>query len=133
MSETKQNNKLTVFLDQIGRTILGEDVTCDTTPDLLSIKNPVILHVVPDNSGRMSVQLLPVFFREFLASKDDAVVFEYKKTNVTMSSLDVLDFRLTAQYNQLFGTGNVFVPPEGGVVTPETPKSGNVVNLFDSE
>jgi len=131
MSETKQNNKLTVFLDQIGRTILGEDISDDSTPDVISIKNPVILHVVPDNSGRMSVQLLPVFFREFLSSKDDAIVFEYKKSNVTMSNLDVLDFRLTAQYNQLFGTGNVFVPPEGGVVTPETPKSGNVVNLFD--
>ena len=131
MSETKQNNKLTVFLVQIGRTILGEDISDDSTPDVISIKNPVILHVVPDNSGRMSVQLLPVFFREFLSSKDDAIVFEYKKSNVTMSNLDVLDFRLTAQYNQLFGTGNVFVPPEGGVVTPETPKSGNVVNLFD--
>jgi len=47
----------------------------------LGIVNPVVLHVVPqDQSGKMAVQLLPVFFREFLAAKEEAVLFKYNKS-----------------------------------------------------
>jgi hypothetical protein len=129
--ENNTNTKLIVFLDAIGRTILGEEAP-EQDSEALAVKNPVVLHVVPDQSGRMSVQLLPLFFREFLASHDDDVTFKFKLNSITLSDIETLDFRLSAQYNQLFGKSSLFVPPQGGIVTPEK-KSDRVINLFDAE
>jgi len=142
MSEqTKQteqtDSKLVVFLDAIGRTILGElytDPDKPNDPATLPVKNPVVLHVVPDTAGRMSVQLLPVFFREFLADREDDAVFEFKSSNITISKITTLDFRLQSQYGQLFGKDNIFVPPTRNIVTPDAAATpSTVVNLFDSE
>jgi hypothetical protein len=124
-TETETKTKLITFLDPIGRTILGEDATTETQ---FGVKNPVILHVVPDNQGRMSVQLLPIFFREFLADKSEDVIFYYKCDSITKTNLENLDFRLQAQYNQLFNKANIFVPPTGETGEQKTEK---VVNLFD--
>lgn len=136
-NETENKNKLVIFLDAIGRTILGElytDPEKPNDPATLPVKNPVVLHVVPDNAGRMSVQLLPVFFKEFLADRDDDAVFVFKTNNITLSRIETLDFRLQSQYSQLFGKGNIFVPPTGNIVTPDTAGTpSKVVNLFDSD
>ena len=122
---------LTVILDSIGRTILGEVVT--TEGEFIKIKNPVILHIVPaDNNGKMSVQLLPLFFREFLADKSADVVFNYQKDRCTSTDIDALDFRLQGQYTQMFSGQNNFISPDGSV--PSSPKGDenpSVVNLFD--
>jgi hypothetical protein len=84
--------------------------------------------VVPtDNSGKMSVQLLPIFFREFLADKTGDVVFSYEKKSVTLTDIDALDFRLQAQYAQMFNKNNTFVTPQQ---QPQAP-SQSVINLFD--
>lgn len=134
-NETENKNKLVIFLDAIGRTILGEtytDPNNPTDPEILSVNNPVVLHVVPDNGGRMSVQLLPIFFREFSASREDPVIFKYKKANIVESEMGPLDFRLQSQYQQLFGNGNIFVPPTGGIVPDNSGTPSKVVNLFDS-
>jgi hypothetical protein len=77
----------------------------------------------------MSVQLLPLFFREFLADKSEDVIFYYNCSNITKTNLESLDFRLQAQYNQLFNKSNVFVPPSAETVN--TGKSEKVVNLFE--
>lgn len=128
MSDNTQNKlKLTVFLDSVGRTVLGEEVeTTDETK--VAVKNPVILHVVPDNQGRMSVQLLPLFFREFMADKEEDTVFSFNKAQIAETNLTNLDFRLQAQYSQLFGKNNLFVPPPP---QEEEKKSDRIVNLFD--
>jgi hypothetical protein len=126
-NENENNNAtLVAFLDSIGRTILGERVA--STDAHLNVKNPVVLHVVPtDNSGKMSVQLLPIFFREFLADKTADVVFSYEKNKVTTTDIDALDFRLQAQYSQMFNKQNTFVPPQSQPTAP----SQSVINLFD--
>lgn len=133
MSENK--NTISIILDSVGRTIVGEINPDKTNDQVLGLKNPVVLHIVPqDQSGRMSVQLLPLFFREFLADKSGDVTFEYKKASITEVQLDALDFRLQAQYSQLFNKSNVFVQPQG---LPNNTQAGNeqsnssVVNLFD--
>jgi hypothetical protein len=126
--ETTTTTTLTTILDTVGRTILGETVLEKTTDKVLALKNPVVLNVVPqDQSGRMSVQLLPIFFREFLPDKTGDVVFLYKKDNITEADIDAIDFRLQAQYSQMFNKSNLFVPA-GGVSGAPT---GGVVNLFD--
>ena len=127
MSETTTN--LTTILDAVGRTLLGEVVADQTTDSILALKNPVVLNVVPqDQSGRMSVQLLPIFFREFLPDKTDDVTFFYKKNAITETSIDAIDFRLQEQYSQMFNKSNIFVPPADA---PASGGNGGIVNLFD--
>lgn len=123
MSETN-NPKMVVFLDYVGRTILGE--LLEEKNDTLNVRNPVILHVVPAEGGRMSIQLLPLFFREFLADKSGDVTFNFKKNCITETSVDALDFRLNAQYSQMFNKNNTFGSPQ-----PEESNSPSVVKLFD--
>ena len=126
-TENTNNTNLTVILDPVGRTILGEK-TESTDSTKTTIKNPVVLHVIPaDNQGKMSIQLLPVFFREFLADKSGDVSFTYDTARIGVSDIDALDFRLQAQYAQMFNKNNVFVPPQ----PQQEETGGNVVNLFD--
>jgi hypothetical protein len=127
--ENTTTANLVVILDTVGRTILGEQVaTTDTTT---SIKNPVILHIVPaGQDGRMQVQLLPLFFREFLGDKTSDVTFTYNNSQIVSSDIDAIDFRLQGQYSQIFNPNNQFVT--GGVPAGEAGAGNdNVVKLFD--
>ena len=132
-TDTAQTTKIVTFLDTVGRTIVGEFVSSDDV--VLTVKNPVVLHVVPqDQSGRMSVQLLPIFFREFLADKTGDVNFSFKKQTITETDIDAFDFRLQAQYVQMFNKSNIFVPPNGGELATPTvagKDSPAIINLFD--
>jgi hypothetical protein len=134
MNNETTNNQTTLIaiLDSVGRTVIGEILSEHTNNDVFALKNPVVLHIVPqDQTGRMSVQLLPLFFREFLADKTGDVVFEYKKATSTEIKLDALDFRLQAQYTQLFSKNNMFVSPQTSQESQEPNKQGSVINLFD--
>jgi len=132
---SEENKKTIVFLDTVGRTVLGELASVDATDT--KVINPVILNVVPADGGRMTVQLYPLFFREFLADKTDDVTFTFKNNLITVTNIEAIDFRLLAQYAQLFNKNNVFVPP--GTATPQqvantAPQQSNnnsVINLFD--
>ena len=122
------NPKHVLFLDTVGRTILGESVESTENSNFLKIKNPVIIMINSDQSNRMSVQLFPLFFREFLADKESDVILSYQKDKITQSNIEVLDFRLQAQYAQMFNKNNTFVPPQ-----EQAPQQteGSVINLFD--
>ncbi len=126
----EQTSKLILFLDPIGRNILGEKVDSTDNTELL-VKNPVILHVADSGGGKMSVQLLPLFFREFLADKTADVVFSYQKDKVTKTDIDTFDFRLQAQYNQIFNKQSVFVTPQAQTEQQPQQPSNSVINLFD--
>jgi hypothetical protein len=127
-TENTTTSKLIVILDAVGRTILGEPVE-STNDSKIGIKNPVVLHVVPaDNQGKMSVQLLPLFFREFLADKTGDVTVSYDANRISLTDIDALDFRLQTQYNQMFNKDNSFVPPQTEAPTGENEQ---VINLFD--
>lgn len=134
MSNTN-NTKVSVFLDYLGRSVLGEVV--EKTDSVLKVKNPVILHVppAPDNSGRMSVQLYPLFFREFLADKTEDVVFDFLRDQIVESSIDAIDFRLQAQYSHMFNKNNEFganaQPPQTQQATPTENNKEDVIKLFD--
>jgi hypothetical protein len=122
-SETKPS--LIIFLDSIGRLILGEKV--DSTDDKnFNVKNPVVIMINGDQTGKMSVQLFPLFFREFLADKSSEVILHYKKDTITLSNIETLDFRLQTQYTQMFNNNNAYVAPQ-----PQQQDQGGVINLFD--
>jgi hypothetical protein len=129
MSEqTEKNSNHVLFLDSVGRTILGESVEDAANSNVLKVKNPVVIMINGDKTGRMSVQLFPLFFREFLADKESDVVLSYQKDKITESNIDALDFRLQAQYTQMFNKNNTFVSPQE---QPAQQPDGGVINLFD--
>ena len=123
MSNTE--NKIVVFFDSVGRTILGEKLEDKTTKDVLTIKNPAVVHIMPNQqSGQLQLQILPLFFKEFLADKDTGTVWNYKQANITEAVDVTFDFKLEAQYRQIFAAGPAPAPqqPQG---SPE------VIKLFD--
>jgi hypothetical protein len=118
-------NKIVVFFDTVGRTILGEKLEDKTTDKVLSIKNPAVVHIMPNQqTGQLQLQILPLFFKEFLADKDTGTVWSYNRENITEAVDVTFDFKLEAQYRQIFASGPAPAPqqPQG---SPE------VIKLFD--
>lgn len=121
----ENNTNLIVFFDTVGRTILGERIASETTDEVLAIKNPAVVHIMPNQqTGQLSLQILPLFFKEFLADKNEATVWYYNKKSITPSKDIAFDFKLSAQYQQLFS---------GIVPAQASPSQGSpeVVKLFD--
>jgi len=124
----KTNDKeLIVFLDMIGRTVIAKRL--EETETVLTVENPVVVNIIPQqvadpNTGqqiqRMALQLFPLFFKEFLAAKDEPISFNYNKANITMSNGDIaLDFKVGIQYEQLFAAvGEMTVQP-----APQAPQA----------
>lgn len=122
MSETQ--NKIVVFFDAVGRTILAERVDAETTEKTLTVKNPAVVHIMPNQqTGQLQLQILPLFFKEFLADKSEATTWKYNRDNITEAKDITFDFKLQAQYQQIFAPAPL--------ITPATPN--DVVRLFDEE
>lgn len=120
---SKNNSKIVVFLDNIGRIIIGKAVK--ETAELLSVENPSLVHIQTNPStNQLQLQLLPLFFREFLVDKDKPTVWNFKQANITISNEMDLNPQFLAQYQQTFGPLN---QPQ-----PQQPKP-EVVKLFDDE
>jgi hypothetical protein len=119
-TRTFVKENLVAFIDPAGRTGFGELVPHLDTDTTVAIKNPVVVHVVPQGQN-MALQLLPAFFREFGASLEEPIIFNYPKTSIALSNNAVFDFKLYGQYEAMFA------PPP--LVQPVSdPK---VVKLFD--
>jgi len=120
---SKTENNIVVFFDAVGRTILGEKVS--STDTLLTVKNPAVVHVMPNQqSGQLQLQILPLFFKEFLAEKDAGTTWEYKRESITEAVDVTFDFKLKAQYEQIFQATPAQAPAEAKG-EPE------VIKLFD--
>jgi len=120
-----EQNKIVVFLDSVGRTVLGEKIETETNEKTLAIKNPAVVHILPNQqTGQLQLQILPLFFKEFLADKDTGTTWKYNRCSIT-EAIDVMfDFKLEAQYRQIFA--NVPVP------APQQPQGKpEVIKLFD--
>jgi hypothetical protein len=120
-----EQNKIAVFFDSVGRTILGEKIEAETTDKVLAIKNPAVVHILPNQqTGQLQLQILPLFFKEFLAEKDAGTLWKYNRENITEAVDVTFDFKLEAQYRQIFASGPAPAPqqPQG---SPE------VIKLFD--
>jgi hypothetical protein len=127
MDTKSLQENMVVFLDAIGRVIVGEQIKERETESDLVVKNPIIVHVEPKN-GNIAIQFFPIFFKEFLGSKDDASTFTFKKSNLSVMDKCVLDFKLYAQYAQMFSAN-------GSPQTQNTQQSNNqqpeVIKLFE--
>ncbi len=122
--ETKTNT--VVFFDAVGRTIIAEKIDEETNEKNLTVKNPAVIHISPNQqTGQLTLQILPLFFKEFLADKSAPTVWTYKRDHITEAKDIVFDFKLQAQYQQ------IFAGPSSS--SAEQSKSGDVVKLFDDE
>lgn len=113
--------KKVAFLDTLGRTIIG--TLASETKDILNVENPVIVHVIPanDKPGQMSVQLIPLFFREFLDDKNQNVTWGFVRSTIAEAKDIQLEPKLIDQYDQVFAT--LSIPTESG--------EGNVIKMND--
>jgi frataxin-like iron-binding protein CyaY len=123
MSENQ--NKIVVFFDQVGRTILGERIDAETSDKVLTIKNPAVVHIMPNQqTGQLQLQILPLFFKEFLAEKDAGTTWKYNRENITEAVDVTFDFKLEAQYRQIFA--NTLAP-----APQQSQGQSEVIKLFD--
>ena len=109
------------FIDSIGRTIIAEEVNrTDTT---LVVKNPAMINVNQAQNGQLQVQLIPLFFAEFIdaSSRADGTTWIYNLNDVTLGEV-VLDSRLSEQYTRVFSSV---------VVSSQQEQGESVVKLFD--
>lgn len=117
MSNTTK--KLTVFLDNVGRTIIGKVSKEDETT--LTLENPALVHIQPNpQNNQLQLQILPLFFKEFQEDRSKSSHWVFRKNNITLG--ESIDFaaQFVAQYDQLF------IPQ----LPPGEPKT---VKLFDEE
>ena len=122
MSDTSH----TVFVDSIGRAILGEVV--EGSEDSVNVKKPVIVHVQPNQqTGQIAVQLIPYFFKEFNETENDTV-WSFPKNSIVSSTGLQLNKQLVDQYT------NIVNAPAGGPPAGAPPaEEPGVVKLFDDE
>jgi hypothetical protein len=112
-------DNIQVFIDHVGHTTVGE-VYADSGSHL-KVRNPAILLASPNSNGQLTVQLVPVFFKEFitLEKRDNGSVFNYPKDKIVTSEI-ALESRLLEQYVNMFQT-----------VKKEEPKQAPTIKLFD--
>ena len=94
-----KEKKHIVIIDNIGRNIIGKLVNeTDTT---LTLHNPVIVFVQPEQSGQIQVQSFPVFFFEFINKNFRGQNnWTYQKASITTSDV-ILDDRILVQYDKI--------------------------------
>lgn len=119
-----ENKEIVVFMDSVSRTLAGVKVS--ETETTVSIENPVIVNAMPNQNGQMSLQLIPVFFREILADKNQDCVFDYQKDAIVTSNITALDENIEKQYAMLFQP----IPEE---LDTDEGDSNNVIDLFESD
>jgi len=124
MSKKETNKPLTVFLDTIGRTVLGK--VEKETDTILSIQNPALVHIQPNpQTNQLQLQILPLFFREFQADKNQPTIWNFRKDSITTSDDVPFSFQFVAQYEQLFSS------PETAATQSPQNQNADVVKLFD--
>lgn len=99
-------NKITAFVDSVGRVIVGREVSSEDS-DKLSVTNPSVVNInVNQENGQITVQLLPYIFREFITAKKryDKHVWKFNKQQITVSDEIELDDSIITQYVNIFET-----------------------------
>lgn len=115
--------KIKAIIDHVGHTIIGEVVEENDTT--LTLRNPSILHAMPNQQNQLQVQLFPLIFKEFLAgeSKKSGAKFFYNKKRVIDTELE-LDDKLVQQYKMMFADA-----PAANTAAPSS--DSEVIKLFD--
>jgi len=118
------DKKIQTIVDHIGRTVLG--VVKKDTKDSITLFNPVIIHVQPDQqTGQLQVQSFPYIFMEFLQDKEQNN-WTFDKSAIAVSDVQ-LDDRIIQQYE------NINNPTPPVLEDSDSESDGEVVKLFDDD
>ena len=118
--------KIKVFVDNVGRTVIGKLVSEDK--NYVVLNNPCTIFVQPNEQGQLQVQTIPMFFKEFLTldGREQGTNFTFNQSNIVNSNAgDILDSKLITQYNQVVSN---FVAPD---VAASDSSDTEVVKLFN--
>ena len=119
------DKQIKTIVDHIGRTVLG--VLKEDTKDSVTLFNPVIIHVQPDQqTGQLQVQSFPYIFMEFLKDKDKNH-WTFAKSAISVSDVE-LDERIITQYENINNPQPPIQQPQQG-----TGQEPEVIKLFDDE
>jgi|TARA_R100000781_G_scaffold89282_1_gene54989 hypothetical protein len=116
---------LKIFVDQVGRTVIGE--LQDDSDTTVVLKNPCTIFVQPNEAGQLQVQTVPMFFREFLTDKgrEEGTIWTFNKSTIIDSDCaEHLDDKLINQYKAI-------ITNLGASDVPEEAEEAEVVKLFD--
>ena len=117
MSEQKE---IIAIVDQVGRTVVG--VETGQTDETLTLNNPVIVHVQPDQqNGQLQVQTFPYLFMEFIKGDKKNNEWTFNKSSIATSTVQLTD-QITAQYHAINNPA-----PAQPAAEPE------VIKLFDAD
>ena len=135
MSNVNPKNMIT-FLDPICRTVFGEMIPDSSNEAIIAVKNPVLVNIVfqknemGQSTGQMAIQLLPVFFKEFLSDKSADITFNYQRSQISEAVDVVFDWKLVAQYQQIF-TPQAQMVPQQQQPPQAAPGNPSVIKLFN--
>jgi hypothetical protein len=106
-----EKNNIIVFLDNIGRVIVGTKL--ETEGDIIYLVNPAIVSVDADpQSPRLVMQLFPLFYKELQGGdKETEIVWNFNAKNITAIAAPFeLDDRFRKQYDSLFNAAAPVAP-----------------------
>lgn len=120
------NYNLIIYNDNIGRTCFGELIETDTKSRIHKVKNPAMILVSPNETGQMKVDVIPLFFAEFVKANEGEEKFNI--FNVKDNNITVIDVNLTDRILEHYFT-KINIKPEyvEESKTEETPE----VEVFD--
>lgn len=101
---------LTAIVDSVGRVVLGRHDQENSTKTVLKLKNPAVVNIqVDQQSGQISVQLIPYIFKEFVKSdlRESGITWSFQKSAIVVSDNLVLEDNIVSQYEKIFES-----PPE---------------------
>lgn len=123
-----------VFVDNIGRTVMGVENKKASTKTQLAVDDPSIVFVQPNpESGQIQVQVIPLFFKELVGeeSRDGALTWYFNRSNLVTNPTLSIDEKLVSQYERVTSAGPE-APP--GIQVEKAPeKEPEVVKLFDDD
>lgn len=111
--------KIVVFNDGIGRTCFGE--VLDQTDTILRLKDPAMIMVTPNDTGQMKVDVIPLFFAEFIVPDEDGskqCVFNINRNNISLIDVNLTD-SITKHYFTKINVKETAETKEEEDTTPE--------------
>ena len=129
-------NNVKAIIDTLGRTILGVEDEEKSCEKFIALQNPVILVPKPEGKNSMGINLMPIFFQEFQADREQPVSWKYSRDmNPTPTEDFLLDPRITGAYNNMINGVAPSAPPTQQPLPIQQPtgNTGANVALFDDD
>lgn len=111
--------KYITIIDNVGRTLIAELISNENSNFV--VKNPAMIHAGQTNTGQIQVQLLPLFFPEFIKAEKREEGSTWNITAVAHSDVEV-DPKLVEQYTRIFNPSPIIT---------NVPAEAPIVKLFD--